>query len=112
MSQSNNTTTFPSLSFFGLYTHKKGRGETKGEETLLSVYKSMQDATFITNLLVSKGKHSFPLFNLSDKDELFVREIPAFVSFGETLPSDEKTISQLEEQLDKILKRLDPPSQV
>ena len=103
-------TTFSSISFFGLYAEKRGRGEIKGEEILLSVYKSEEDATFITNLLLSKGKHSFPHFHLSDKDELFVRKIPAFVSFGETLPSDEETISQLEEQLDKILQSLDSDS--
>jgi len=98
-----------SMSVFGLWVKRAGRGDSKGDETLLSVYKSRKDADFIANLLVSEGKHTFPEFNLSEKDELFVKEIPAFVSFGKELPSEAETISRLEGELDKILESLCVP---
>jgi len=100
-----------SVFVYGLYAEKRGRGKTKVDEVLLSIYKSQDDADFIRDYVVLVGKHNVSTFNLSQDDELFVKKIPAFVSFGETLPSDEETVAALEAQLGAILESLEHPSE-
>ena len=85
-----------------------GRGKTEGAEKILSTYKSLEDAEFIMNFLNSNGKSNYEFFSLSENDELFVKSIPAFVSFGEELPSTKKEFSELSAELDKLLESLEP----
>ena len=61
-----------SVFVYGLYAEKRGRGKTKADEVLLSIYKSQDDADFIRDYVVLVGKHNVPTFNLSQDDELFV----------------------------------------
>ena len=78
------------------------------KERYLSVYKSIEDAEFVRDFVFSEGIENVPDFELGEKEELFIKEIPSQHSFGKTLPSEEKELNRLEGELDKLLESLQP----
>ena len=76
------------------------------EDVILSVYKSEEDATFMREYISNNREKCSLLLKSHKKVEFYIRPVNASVSFGKTLPSDKKAISELTSQLDTLLESL------
>jgi len=76
------------------------------EDVILSVYKSEEDAHFMRDYISNNREKCSLLLKSHKKVEFYIRPVNAAVSFGKTLPSDKKAISELTSQLDTLLESL------